>query len=120
MLEYVIFLIIIGLVLYSVYYVYKYNRNHLLRGTTYDDDMGDYVKKLNRKYTHKRKLIDQINNVDDNHKIYDRDDVTEFRNDFFDFNNKINLMDRKIHKEIDLTKCQGMNISDVYDNLVKN
>lgn len=121
MLEYIIFFIIIGLILYSIYYVSKYNREHMSRGTTYNDDMGNDVKKLNRKYTFRKKYIDYVNNdVNDNNKIYDQDDITEFRDDFFDFNNKINKMDRKIHKEIDLTQCQGMNIGDVYDNLVKN
>lgn len=106
----IILLIIILCVIFSIFYIRKYNYEHLKRGTTYDDNMGNYIKKLNKKFKKKKR-----------NKIYKNDDVTEFNEDFFNFKNNVNQISEPYKNgDINLEQYHGMKIKDIYDDLIKN
>lgn len=117
----VIIVLVIGLYLFVKYYNYKLMK----RGTTYDDNMGDVVDEFNEHYIKRMKKIENINktNKDHHYKNYnDYDDGdSEFHDNFFNFRNTNYHIDRKnAQDQVDVNKYIGMDIKDIYDEMVKN
>lgn len=113
---YYILLIILLLIIAGFIFLHKYNANNLKRGTTYNDNMGDFVKKLNKKFKKKKK---KCRNLED---VYKYDDVTEFNHDFFDFKNNVNQIadPDDAPSVINIEDYKGMKIKDVFDVMTKN
>lgn len=115
----IIIILVIGLYLFVKYYNYKLMK----RGTTYDDNMGDVVDEFNEHYIKRMKKIHKINN-DNGNDYYDKshdDSNTEFHDNFFNFRNTNYHIDRKnAQDQVDVNKYIGMDIKDIYDEMVKN